>query len=204
VLTAREGLIGLAKARFDNQLLKTNKALLEFVDKVAQDDFLFTRLPDKVKKLKWAKPRKIYGKTSVRLYTGAEAAEITANRAQQSDKVVGKQLMRELTPNDDDDEIIMPITPPGLAGESQGGSTVTLALRTPERLHYGPDLTLNVSSARETEPAWQLSALIAPPSLGLVDEPEGRQKRKRQATIRYQEGREDGHIGSVGLSQSRI
>jgi hypothetical protein len=96
-------------------------------------------------------------KASARLYTGAEAAEITANRAQQSDKVAGKQLMRELTPNDDDDnEIIMPTTPPGLARKSQRGSTITLALRTPERLHSGPDLAPNVSSARETEPAWQL------------------------------------------------
>jgi hypothetical protein len=98
----------------------------------------------------------------------------------------------------------MPTTPPGLARKSQRGSTITLALRTPERLHSGPDLALNVSSARETEPAWQLPALTAPPSLGLVDEPEGRQKRKRQATIRYQEGREDGYIGSVGFSQSRM
>jgi hypothetical protein len=118
VLTAREGFTGLAKARFDNQLLKTNKALLEFADKVAQDDLLPTRLPDKVKKPKWAKPRKIYGKASARSHTGAEAAEITSNRAQQSDKVAGKQLMRELTPNDDDDEIIVPTTPPGLARES--------------------------------------------------------------------------------------
>jgi hypothetical protein len=40
VLTARDTLTGLAKARFDNQLLKTNKALLEFADQVAQDDLL--------------------------------------------------------------------------------------------------------------------------------------------------------------------
>jgi hypothetical protein len=31
VLTARDGLSGLARARFDNQLVKTNKALVEFV-----------------------------------------------------------------------------------------------------------------------------------------------------------------------------
>ena len=52
VLTARDALTGLAKARFDNQLLKTNKALLEFADQVAQDDLLPTRLPDRVKKPK--------------------------------------------------------------------------------------------------------------------------------------------------------
>jgi hypothetical protein len=32
VLTARDTLTGLTKARFDNQLFKTNKALLEFAD----------------------------------------------------------------------------------------------------------------------------------------------------------------------------
>jgi hypothetical protein len=37
VLTARDTLTGLTKARFDNQLLKTNKPLLEFADQVAQD-----------------------------------------------------------------------------------------------------------------------------------------------------------------------
>ena len=51
-MTARDTLTGLAKARFDNQLFKTNKALLEFADQIAQDDLLPTRLLDKVKKPK--------------------------------------------------------------------------------------------------------------------------------------------------------
>jgi hypothetical protein len=46
-----------------------------------------TRLPDKVKKPKWAKPRKPHGKASARSFTGAEAAEIAANKAEQSSKV---------------------------------------------------------------------------------------------------------------------
>ena len=49
---ARDTLTSLTKARFDDQLLKANKALLEFADQVAQDDL---RLPDKIKKPKWAK-----------------------------------------------------------------------------------------------------------------------------------------------------
>jgi hypothetical protein len=52
VLTTRDGLTGLARARFDSQLIKTNKALLEFAGQVAQDDLLPTRLPDKVNKPK--------------------------------------------------------------------------------------------------------------------------------------------------------
>jgi hypothetical protein len=52
VLRARDGLIGFAKARFDSQLLKTNEALLDFAEQVAEDDLLPTRLLDKVKKPK--------------------------------------------------------------------------------------------------------------------------------------------------------
>ena len=69
-MTARDTLTGLAKVRFDNQLLKTNKALLEFADQVAQDDVLPTHLPDKVKKPKWAKPRKPHSRASARAFTG--------------------------------------------------------------------------------------------------------------------------------------
>ena len=54
VLRARDNLTGLAKARFESQLVKTNNALLQFAGQVAEDDLLPTRLPDKVKKPKWA------------------------------------------------------------------------------------------------------------------------------------------------------
>ena len=93
-----------------------------------------TRLPDKIKKPKWAKLRKPHGKTSARSFTRAEAAEIAADKAEQSSKVSHKQPGREDTPaSSGADEIIIPRTPER-AGESQGGTTITLALRTPERL----------------------------------------------------------------------
>jgi hypothetical protein len=72
----------LTKARFDGQLIKINKALLDFARQVTEDDLLPTRLPDKVKKPKWAKPRKPHGKIFARSFTGAEAAEIAANQAE--------------------------------------------------------------------------------------------------------------------------
>ena len=188
-MTARDTLTGLAKARFDNQLLKTNKALLEFADQIAQDDLLPTRLSDKVKKPKWAKPRKPHGK------------------AEKSSRVPGiKPLYESIfksSSESNDSEVMVPATPPRpagkaqLAGESQWGTTITLALRTPERLRLGPDLIPRVSPPRESEPAWQLPASTAPPSLSQTD---ACPKRKRQGTIRYKEGREDGYIGSVGLS----
>ena len=38
------------------------------------------QLPDKIKKPKWAKPIKTYGKASVRLLIGAEAAKKKADK----------------------------------------------------------------------------------------------------------------------------
>src|SRR5437016_14387628 len=86
---------------------------------------------------------------------------------------------------------------PQVVGKSQGGTTITLALRTPERLRPGPDLAPRVSPPPETEPEWQLPASTAPPSLGQA---EAGTKRKRESTIRYKEGREDGYIISISLS----
>jgi hypothetical protein len=49
---------------------------------VAQDDLLPTRLPDKIKKPSWAKPKKPHDKAFKRLMTGAEAAKQTADKAE--------------------------------------------------------------------------------------------------------------------------
>ena len=128
--TLTDTLTGLTEARFDNQLLKTNKALLEFADQVAQDNLLFTRLPDKIKKPKWAKSRKPHGKASARAFTEAEAAEITADKAEKSSKVASRQpedSPKNSDPGSSDNEVMVPATPPRpsgkaqLAGESQGG-----------------------------------------------------------------------------------
>ena len=93
----------------------------------------------------------------------------------------------------------MPATPPR-AYESQGGTTIILAVRTPERLRPGPDLRPTTITSPETDPSWQLAASTAPPRLG---QDKGRLKRKRVITNRYREAREDGEIQSIGLSQSQ-
>lgn len=90
--------------------------------------------------------------------------------------------------------------PAGLAGESQGGTTIILAMRNPERLRGGPDLAPNtLPTSPEPDLAWQLPASTAPPRLGQDVRP----KRKREGTIRYMEGREDGYISTIGVSQPR-
>jgi hypothetical protein len=75
-------LTGLAKVRFEVQLVKTNRTLLTFAEQVTHDDLLPTHLPDKLKKLKWAKPLEPHGNTSARSYTGTEATEHEANKAE--------------------------------------------------------------------------------------------------------------------------
>jgi hypothetical protein len=88
--------------------------------------------------------------------------------------------------------LLCPERQPSL-GESQGGSTITLAMRTPERLRPGPHLVPRVSamdiSSPGTDLAWQLPAS----TLGRA---EGRAKQKREGTIRYGQG-------SIGVSQLR-
>jgi hypothetical protein len=93
---------------------------------------------------------------------------MAANKAEKSSKMPDRRPTREDSPESSDGEVIVPVTPPRpaqLAGESQRGNTITLALRTPERLRLGPDLAPRVTPPGETEPAWQLPASTAPPSL---------------------------------------
>jgi hypothetical protein len=47
-MEVREGFTGLAKARFEKHLAKTNRALLGFPGQIMDEDLLFIRLPDKI------------------------------------------------------------------------------------------------------------------------------------------------------------
>ena len=68
------------------------------------------------------------------------ASEFAADQAEQSSKAAGKQPIREITPENSSDEIVQVPATPLRAGESQGGATIALAVRTPERLRPGRDL----------------------------------------------------------------
>ena len=129
--------------------------------------------------------RKSHGKADARGLTGAELAEramVTRERAERA------ALMEE----EEDGVQIIPNTPPHsprLAGESQGGTTITLAIRTPECPRVPP---------RDPPPPLPsfLPPSTAPPALG-----DGTGKRKRTMTDRYREGREEGLNPSIGHSQ---
>src|SRR4051794_7280054 len=117
---------------------------------------------------KWAKPRKPHGKASGRSFTGAEAAEMAADKAEKSSKMPDRRPTREDSPESCDGEVIVPATPlrpAQLAGESQGGNTITLALRTPEQLRLGPDLAPKVTPPRETELHGNCRPRQPPPAL---------------------------------------
>ena len=52
-------------------------------------------------------------------------------------RLAAPQTARQGIPESDIEDVIVPSTPP-LAGESQGGITIALAIRTPERLRETP------------------------------------------------------------------
>ena len=125
---------------------------------------------------------------------------MAADKAEKSSKMPDRRPTRENSSESSGSEVIVlatPQRPAQLAGESQGGTTIILALKNPAWLRLEPDLAPRVTPPWETEPAWQLPAST---TLLSLDHAETRPKRKRQGTIRYKEGREDGYIGSVGLS----
>ena len=124
--------------------------------------------------------RKSHDKADAHGLIGAELAEramVTRERAERA------ALMEE---EEDSLQIILNTPPhsPRLAGESQGGTTITLAIRSPQ--HPPPPLA----------PSFLPPASTAPPILG-----DGTGKRKRTMTDRYREGREEGLNPSIGHSQ---
>jgi len=65
-----------------------------------------------VKKPKWANLRKPHGKASGRSFTGAEAAEMAADKAEKSSKMPDRRPTREDSPESSDGEVIVPANPP--------------------------------------------------------------------------------------------
>jgi hypothetical protein len=91
-----------------------------------------------------------------------------------------------VTPDEDEGLLLVPDTPPRLVGESQGGTSTTLAIRSPEapRRPTPPQGTFRLFPEEPTAPP----ASTAPPRL----EEQGRGKRKRAPTKKYQDAVKDG------------
>ena len=137
--------------------------------------------------------RKSHGKADARGLTGAEIAGRLLNARVKAEKKAREQQWQ--VPKE---------------GESQGDTTITLAVRSPKR------------PLRATSPSF-LPASTVPPRLQREEPPEespeeeeqegghleqhleegehGRGKRRRMGTVSYKEAQEQGLIGSFGHSQ---
>jgi hypothetical protein len=72
--------------------------------------------------------KKIYGVTDTRGLSGAEIISLNLKARE----VLARKKRTTVTPNTEDEGILVPESPPGLTGESQGGITIILVIRSPE------------------------------------------------------------------------
>ena len=117
--------------------------------------------PDPVPKRKYIQ-KKTHGRANARGLTGSELADralAAKERTEKAEQASKKGKTRPTTPEDDDGVRLIPDTPPGaipgLEGESQGGTTITLALGSPRRPGLPPsgllgDLPTSTAPARQT------------------------------------------------------
>jgi hypothetical protein len=90
---------------------------------------------------------------------GAEVTKLAADRAEQRSTLAATYTARPRTPESDIEDVIVPGTSP-LAGESQRGRTIALAIRTPERIRGPPELIPALISKPEGTP----EAQVQPPA----------------------------------------
>ena len=136
-----------------------------------------------------------------------------AQRAATAPPAVKRSKVRAIMPllgdsGDDEGIMLVPDIPPRPEGESQEGSTITLAMRPSPgkpRAPLSPTAALSildpleedlVENLAEEDPAVAIPSSTAPPSLAGI-------KRRRAPTVRYEQARRDGMVKSIGLSQAR-
>ena len=112
--------------------------------------------------------------------TGAEAAEQAADKVE---RVAARPVPPRQDECEEDRGVLVFGTPPP-PGEFQGGTTITLAMRIPERLRGPPDLIPTPAFEPESSPEAevQLPASTAPARIE-----DGARKRRRIANKRYTE-----------------
>ncbi len=188
------------KARYTRQIEEDQQKLL----KIGQQHLKLQQLPisnpSPVPKRQYKK-KKSHGLADARGLTGAEVA----NKALKEREAEARRQATAHISGDDEGTVTVPGTPPRALGESQGGTTMTvdtLAIRlSPEhrRTAIGPWV---VPPPRQSH--WALLESAPPASTPpRLEEAEGRQKRKRWHTDRYEEAVEDGELpesqhGAIG------
>jgi hypothetical protein len=172
-------------ARFDIQLDNEQRKMLAIARQAVTLQAIPIGNPDPAPKRQYQK-RKIHGKADARGLTGAE---ITQKELKAREALASRERTI-ITPEENVDEgVIVPNTPPGVVGESQGGTSITLAIRTPEALRRAAP-TPTMFRLFPEEPSAP-PASTAPPRLATE---EGRGKRKRAHTRKYQQAVEDGDL----------
>ena len=163
-------------ARFDAQLQNEQCKLLEIGKRVVALQTFPIGNPDAVPKRQYQK-KKTHGKANARGLTGTEIAgkELKAREALES---------RAITPEQDNRQVFVAETPPRPIGESQGGTSISLALRTPEGIRRVPPPvqarpTNHPISGISLDEPYAPPASTAPPKLSGT---EGLGKRKRAYT----------------------
>jgi hypothetical protein len=136
---------------------------------------------------------KTHGRADARGLTGPELADralAAKERAEKAEQPSKRGKARPATPEDDDGIRLIPDTPPGATlapeGESQGGTTIKLALGSPRRPPPPPIPSFRGSPS--AEPLGDLPASTAPARLTI------RVGRPRMKTTRAKESKEDGYL----------
>src|SRR5437763_11077308 len=117
--------------------------------------------PDPVPKRKYIVQTKTHGRANAKGLTGPELADRALAAKEKAEQASKRGKTRPATPKEDDGVRLIPDIPPGavpsLEGESQGGTTITLAFGSPRRpFSSSGDLPVSTAPARlSTPPARQ-------------------------------------------------
>ena len=197
-MEARARLGAEDQSRWDGQFLEGLSKFTTAAERREELAQIPIGVPDAVPKKTWRK-KKTYGKANARRLTAIELAEL--ERAEE----IRRGKAQAATPEDEDKQgFLVPDSPtplPARAGESQGGTTITIGPPSVRRLpsmRQPPPPVLPGSPSpppRSSSPPG-LPPSTAPPRLE-QEQQEGRGKRKRVYTETYKLGREQGPLGSL-------
>ena len=121
------------KARFDRQIEAEQQKLLAIGRTHLELQALPIENPDPVPKRQFRK-KKTHGIADARGLSGAEIAGLDL-KAREALARKGKTAG---TPDTEDEDVLVLESPLGLAGESQGGTSITLVIRSPEQPQQRP------------------------------------------------------------------
>jgi hypothetical protein len=153
------------------------------------DSHLLAVNPDPVPKRQFRK-KKTHGVADARGLSGAEIAGLDLKARE----ALARKGKTAVIPDTEGEGVLVLESPLGLAGESQGGTSITLAIRSPEQPQQRPLVRGPLAAG---PPIFRLFPPSAPPASTapsrLAEEAVG-PKRKRQHTERYEESVEDGEL----------